>query len=74
MIATWCQWSEYTATWARDPAGRLYSDMSSVTRISTGTLTKLGLVVLAFGDVIRSRFRKEADGPARTGLYTRPTG
>ena len=75
---------DWRSAWAIASAARVYRAIGQKLRrtgpaawdrrISTGTFTKLGLVVLALGDVIRSRFRDEADGPARTGLYKRPTG
>ena len=75
---------DWRSAWAIAAAGRVYRAIGSKLRragppawderISTGTLTKIGLVVLALGDVIVSRFRREENGPDRTGLYIRPTG
>lgn len=75
---------DWRSAWAIASAARVYRAIGQKlrrrgpsaweVRVSTGTLTKIGLVVLALGDVIGSRFRKEADGPDRVGLYSRPTG
>jgi len=75
---------DWRSAWAIASAARVYRAIGSKlrrtgpaawdSRISTGKLTKIGLVVLALGDVIASRVKRAQDGPSRAGLYTRPTG
>lgn len=73
---------DWRSAWAIASAGRIYRQIGRQLmrqgpeawegRISTSTSTKLGLAVLALGDVLVSRFRKGKAGPPRDGLYQRP--
>ena len=73
---------DWRSAWAIASARRIYRQIGRILRregpsawegrISTSTATKCGLVVLALGDVIVSRFRKPNQGTPREGLYQRP--
>lgn len=73
---------DWRSAWAIASAARVYRAIGQKlrrkgpsawdTRISTSGVTKAGLVMLALKDVIVSRFRREAGGPDRAGLYSRP--
>jgi len=73
---------DWRSAWAIASAARIYRQIGRTllrrgpeawsNRISTSTLSKCGLVVLALGDVIKSRFANEQNAPARNGLYQRP--
>jgi phytoene synthase len=73
---------DWRSAWAIASAARIYRQIGRKllrkgpsawqTRISTSTVSKCGLVILALGDVVWSRFHKHQDAPQRIELYQRP--
>ncbi len=74
----------FRSAWAIAAARRVYRDIGRALRnggpqawehrVSTSSARKAWLMVLSLGDVLATRFDRSGPGPARTGLYGRPSG